>query len=207
MYSVAFSPDGSRIVSGDASGHVTIDSWMTSLPPQLHLSNVTILRATAAEGAGLFLGAGRASARSSTLTACAAGSGGALTVDGGSLTLEVAHIINNSVQSGAAVWLRNASFRINDSTFSHNDAPVTLQYDYATSLTPSTLATSTFAVNVGATAVLASAPIAWTCEPGTWMSHTGSVDESTCSGCPYNCSKGFVGTFTNATLSACSGPW
>ena len=63
------------------------------------------------------------------------------------------------------------------------------------------------AEELGATAVLASAPIAWTCEPGTWMSSTGSVGESTFSGCPYNCSKGFVGKFTNATLSACSGPW
>ena len=180
---------------------------MASLPSQLFLSSVTVLRATAPEGGGLFLGAGRASVRSSTLSACAADFGAALMVDGGKLTLEAAHITNSSARSGAVVWLRNASFRIDGSTFSRNDATGTVQYDYATSLTPSTLATSTFAVNVGATAVLASAPIAWTCEPGTWMSHTGSVDESTCSGCPYNCSKGFVGTFTNATLSACSGPW
>ena len=207
--SVALSNEGSRIAFanpfGNARGSLSVWSWRAGFPPELDIVNTTILRASAAEGAAIYLGAGRASLHSCTLAFCHASSSGALAVDGGNLTLESVCAVNNSAQLGAAVWLHNTTFDIRATRFEHNQAPVALQYEsYGTT---ASLANSTFMANEGATTVLAAAPINWTCVPGTWMSATGKVTMPTFSGCPYDCAAGFVGNITDATLSTCGGAW
>ena len=133
---------------------------------------------------------------------------GAIALRGSTLTIKTAHLLRCAANStGAALWVHNSTFDIQDTTIEQSAAVdgALLYYESALSQQPSTLASMRFVNNTAKHAVVAYVPINWTCNLGQWASQSGIVQMLDFDGCPNACAPGFVGNITSSTIATCGG--
>ena len=211
--SVAWSPDGTKIVSGSRDN--TLKIWVADYRNTLTLINVTATSCSAAVG-GAVSAQGpdpwMLDVRESVFVRnTASQDGGALALSGvadhaDEFAAELDSLVfsdNNVSAGGGALSAYDCRFTIRNGVFERNTASdgAAIFYSGSSAVRMSTVEASSFSGNSPDPVVLALTRIDWICRPGQYMAQRGDVSGDF-DGC-LPCLAGYLGTATNLLEATC----